>query len=97
MDSIVFDATCGCLIVSGEFTVYQAQQARDALVDAKRGGQLCSLDLGAVTEIDTSAVQLLLRLPQGVKITQASDAVHKVFTLLSLQDRLQDGLQEQAT
>lgn len=50
----------GHLTISGELTIYAANDAKDRLIEAIRVHGCVRLDLSGVTEIDTSGLQLLL-------------------------------------
>jgi len=60
MDSFHFDPENHRLAISGELTIYQAGEARAALLNALEQGPLLEIDLGGVTELDTAGLQLLL-------------------------------------
>ena len=78
-----------------EFTIAQAESCRQALLDRLSacgdGQPFGTLDLGAVTRIDTAAVQILLALRrtlagggQALRIHPASAAVHDALGLYGL-------------
>ncbi len=78
-----------------EFTIAQAESCRQALLDrlsaCSDGQPFGTLDLGAVTRIDTAAVQILLALRrtlagggQALRIHPASSAVHDALGLYGL-------------
>lgn len=55
-----FDADTGCLSVTGELTIYQANAAAEGLRRAHATGALRCVDLAGVTEVDTAGLQFLL-------------------------------------
>lgn len=88
------------LRLDGELTIYRAQDLRQLLLEALAGPDGLQLDLGEVSEMDSSAVQLLLAARQEAlaagktfAILLASDPVRQVLTLLGLEDLLQETAQ----
>ncbi len=89
-----FDALTGCLSFRGELTIYEANSASEHLCQAFATGGLRQVDLGAVTELDTAGLQILLlarRLEsQGserVALINHSEAVREVFELANLESQ----------
>lgn len=84
MESFQYDVCQGALIVRGELTIYQIGEALEALRSALKNGQLETLDLAEVTEIDTAGLQWLLmarkRAPQ-VRLVNCSEPVAEIFAL----------------
>ena len=90
--------TPSVLILDGELTIYRAQEVRECLLQAL--GQAVpglALDLSGVSEMDSSAVQLLLaaRLEaqaagRRFAVVAASEAVQQVLALLGLESLLQE-------
>ena len=88
-------AAVSVLALTGELSIYQAQELKKTLLDALRPGATLALDLSGVTMLDTSGVQLLLlaqrtaQAQQGnVCITQPSAPVREVLELLRLHTQL---------
>ena len=88
----------GVLVVGPELTVAFAAQWRDALLDTMttRSGNL-HLDLAAVSEFDSSGLQLLLATSNSLAarghalvITAAAAAVRDALTVFGLQALLSD-------
>lgn len=84
------------LRLDGELTIYRAQEVHQRLLEALARPEGLQLDLGEVSEMDSSAVQLLLAarleaLAAGKTfvIPLASDPVRQVLALLGLEDLLQ--------
>lgn len=84
-------ATGERLSLDGEMTIGRAVELKQALLGALGGRGPLDLDLGAVTDLDTAGVQLLL-LARAVatarqkpfKVVAASPAVQQVLGLLDL-------------
>jgi anti-anti-sigma factor len=85
------------LVLGPDLGIAQAAACRESLLAAVKGttGAL-RLDLGGVTDIDSSALQLLLatehslqRQGRALQLVAASDAVHSALQVLGLQDRWQ--------
>lgn len=75
----------------GEMTVYSAAENKESIMDALRAATVLEIDLTAVTEIDSSGLQLLVlakreaeRQQKSVKITGHSEAVIDAFDLCKL-------------
>lgn len=77
-----FDADQQQLRISGDLSIYHANDIKAALLD--RPG--ISLDLGGVGEMDSAGLQLLLLAIRdaGVRVSTASDAVHEALRLTGL-------------
>ena len=83
------------LALTGELSIYQAQELKKTLLDAVQPGATLALDLSGVTALDTAGVQLLLlaqrtaQARQGdVRVTQPSAPVREVLALLRLDAQL---------
>ncbi|WP_022978917.1 STAS domain-containing protein [Ideonella sp. B508-1] len=92
--------TAQVLRLDGELTIYRAQEVRQLLLETLARPEGLQLDLGEVSEMDSSAVQLLLAARQEALaagktfvILQASDPVGQVLALLGLEDLLQETAQ----
>lgn len=79
------------LYPEGEMTIYRAADLKPALLDALVQGDEIELDLSAVSELDTSGVQLLMLMKReavaagkALKLSGHSPAVLEVFELLDL-------------
>jgi anti-sigma B factor antagonist len=75
----------------GEMTIYNAADFKPALLDALAQSDDIELDLSAVSELDTSGVQLLMLMKReavgagkSLKLSGHSPAVLEVFELLGL-------------
>jgi anti-anti-sigma factor len=89
----VMTASAAVVRVEGEFTIYRAAELKPALLVGGDGP--LEIDLGAVTEIDTAGVQLLLlaqrearAVSRPFRLTGASPAVREGLALLGLAQRL---------
>lgn len=85
------DAACLRLYPEGEMTIYQIADLKPALLDALAQSDEIELDLAAVSELDTSGVQLLMLMKReavaagkALKLSGHSPAVLEVFELLGL-------------
>lgn len=82
-----FNPDTGCLIITGELTIYQANATAEELRGAYASGALKKIDLSRVTELDTAGLQLLLvaeRLPgneETVVLVNYSEPVQAVLKL----------------
>jgi len=79
------------LYPEGEMTIYQAIDLKSALLDALAQSDEIELDLSAVSELDTSGVQLLMLMKReavaagkALKLSGHSAAVLEVFEILDL-------------
>jgi anti-sigma B factor antagonist len=79
------------LYPEGEMTIYHAADLKPALLAALEQSDAIEFDLSAVTELDTSGVQLLMLMKReavdagkALKLTGHSAAVLEVFELLGL-------------
>jgi len=79
------------LYPEGEMTIYQVTELKHALLDALAHSDEIELDLSAVSELDTSGVQLLMLMKReavasgkALKLSGHSAAVLEVFELLGL-------------
>ncbi len=84
-------STPHALRLDGELTIYRAQELRQTLLDALAQPGDLQLDLSEVSELDSSAVQLLLAtrldaLAAGKQfaIPAASEPVRQVLDLMGL-------------
>lgn len=89
-----FNASVGSLLFKGELTIYEASAAFENLCLAFATGELRSVDLAGVTELDTAGLQILLmalRLQapdnEPVSLINQSEAVRQVFELVALESR----------
>ncbi len=79
---------------SGDLTIAEAAETRDALALALTTSETLELDLGALENIDVAGLQVLLALlleKHPVSLTNPSEALRKVVRLLhieALQSRL---------
>ncbi|MDP5240250.1 STAS domain-containing protein [Uliginosibacterium sp. 31-16] len=80
--------------LSGDLTIAEAAETRDALALALTTSETLDLDLGALENIDVAGLQVLLALlleKHPVRLTNPSEALRKVVGLLhieALQNRL---------
>lgn len=78
------------LCISGELTIYAAAELHRTLLDSLGACDRLELDLGAVTELDTSGLQQLVLLCREAKATGKSlhiehgDATREVLALCRL-------------
>lgn len=79
------------LSLEGDLTIYQAVELKRQLMDFLAGAQAPCLDLSAVTEMDTSGLQLLLLAQHSaaaagkpLRFTSPSRAVAEVLSLCHL-------------
>lgn len=80
-----------CLQPEGEMTIYHTSTIKAALLDALAQSHEVELDLSAVSELDTSGVQLLMLMKReavaagkALQLSGHSPAVLEVFELLGL-------------
>ncbi|MFT3736790.1 MAG: STAS domain-containing protein [Rhodocyclaceae bacterium] len=85
------------LKLEGEITIYRAEEIRQALIAALETQRSIALDLSAVTELDTTGVQLLLAARrtaqtrgQALHLTNHSAAVVEVFETLDIAAQFDD-------
>jgi anti-sigma B factor antagonist len=85
------EGTRTCLYPEGEMTIYQAAELKPALFDALAASSALEIDLSAVSELDTSGVQLLMLLKnvaaandKTLRLSGHSAAVLEVFDMFSL-------------
>ena len=85
------EATRTTLRIEGEMTIYRAAELKPALIAPLAAKAELEVDLSAVTEIDTTGVQLLMLAKQtaqkervGLHLVGHSPAVLEVFELLNL-------------
>lgn len=79
------------LRIEGEMSIYRAAELKQTLLESlDRAGEL-EIDLGAVTELDSAGVQILmlakrqaLATQRKLRLTAHSPAVLEVFELLNL-------------
>lgn len=86
-----FTGDAGCLVIKGELTIYQANEAAESLRGAFATGALERIDLAGVTELDCAGLQLLLvanRLrvddKKSVCLVNASQPVRDAMALCGL-------------
>lgn len=82
-----FNADSGCLTVTGELTIYQANAAAEGLRAAYASGALRRVDLSKVTEVDTAGLQFLLlaeRLSDDERPVELVSCSHPVRDALEL-------------
>lgn len=79
------------LRIDGEFTIYRATELKPMLLNALGQSNALEIDLSAVTELDTSGVQLLIlakkeahKLHKEMHLVAHSPAVLEVFDMLDL-------------
>lgn len=96
-NALRFDAKTGRLRITGELTIYQAAAAKAELLKAMDSGRLREIDLGAVTELDTAGLQLLLLAKrtaaergEALQLVNHSEPVLDVLTLLNVDAALGD-------
>lgn len=97
MQNFKYDALQGSLVIRGELTIYQISEALEALRSAIENGQLKTIDLAEVTEIDTAGLQFLLaaeKISQSkyepVQLVKCSQPVVDVFVLAGCAQHLSD-------
>lgn len=86
--------------IEGEMSVYRAAELKPALLEPAMleptlGGGVLELDLSAVTEIDSTGLQLLLLARRealarqgGLRVVAQSPAIAEMLALLQLDERL---------
>jgi|TARA_B100000315_G_scaffold254512_1_gene295718 anti-anti-sigma factor len=81
--------------INGDMTIYQAQEHKDALLEAVRGGDQLAIDLSDVEEFDSAGFQLLwlakqeaARLQKKLHLTGCSPSVAGVLDLFGMDDKL---------
>lgn len=86
------------IALAGEQTIYQARETQQQLSSALHDAAELSIDLAAVTEVDSSLLQILLwlknegtRLNKSVHLLNPSAALLHVVTLLGLEAQLTFG------
>jgi len=84
--------------ISGNMTVYDASDLKQALLAHTVAGQPVELDLSQVHEIDTAGLQLLLLLQRrcGVRVVACSPTVRGVLSLCHLDGLTADATPEEA-
>lgn len=92
------DGRCRRLRLSGELTIYQAEAAKRALLDALAANAALELDLSAVGEIDSTGIQLLLLLQREARAAgrtlafgAQSEAVRELVALFELGEAVGEG------
>lgn len=85
--------------VDGELTIYTAAECRQQLLDHLQQCDDLTVDLSAVSEMDSAGLQVLLVLKKqadkagcGLQLVQHSPAVLEVFEVLDLQAHFGDPL-----
>lgn len=75
----------------GELTIFRSMELKELLLPVAECGGSVALNLGAVSEVDTAGVQLLLSLKHSievgggvVQIASASPAIHEALNLLGM-------------
>ena len=81
--------------IEGEMSVYRAAELKPALLEPAMGGGVLELDLSAVTEIDSTGLQLLLLARRealarqgGLCVVAQSPAIAEMLALLQLDEHL---------
>ncbi len=81
--------------IEGEMSVYRAAELKPALLGPALAGGLLELDLSAVTEIDSTGLQLLLLARReasarqgGLRVVAQSPAIVEMLALLQLDECL---------
>ncbi len=79
--------------IDGELTIYTTGEYREALLESCHSHQGMELDLGQVTEMDASGLQLLVALNQhlgrtegGLRLPNPSETVREVLELTRAAD-----------
>ncbi len=79
------------LAIEGDLTIYRAAELREAILAAQDGAECLVIDLGAVEEIDTAGLQLLVLAKRqalagghALRLVNHSRAVLEVFEMLDL-------------
>lgn len=87
------------LRMEGEFTIYNAQEIRNGLVEHLAANDEIELDLSGITEMDTAGFQLLLatkregtRLGKAVRYVSHSQAALEVIDLFDMAAQFGDPL-----
>ncbi|MBI5562697.1 MAG: STAS domain-containing protein [Deltaproteobacteria bacterium] len=77
--------------LAGEFNIYQAAECKERLAGCLAGARTMEIDLGGVTEIDTSCIQILIlgkreagRLGKGFRLSVLSGAVETALDIYNL-------------
>lgn len=75
----------------GELTIFRSMELKELLLTVAECGGSVALNLGAVSEVDTAGIQLLLSLKHSieagggvVQIASASPAIHEALHLLGM-------------
>jgi anti-anti-sigma factor len=63
----VTETTPGALSLAGEMTILDAAQIKTALLQSLGAAEQLDIDLSAITELDTSGVQLMLMLQREAR------------------------------
>lgn len=86
-------------VVHGELNIYSAAQVREELLHSLGSHRQLEIDLGAVSDLDSTGVQILLvlkreaqRLGKQLAFIHHSPAVREVLDLLNLVGELGDPL-----
>ncbi len=84
------------LVIDGELTIHTAGDRKVELLALLERGDALTVDLSAVTELDTAGLQLLLltrreatQLGKTLEITAASNAVTEALAIVHLDARLE--------
>lgn len=84
------------LVIDGELTIHTAGDRKTELLALLERGDTLTVDLSAVTELDTAGLQLLLltrreatQLGKTLEITAASNAVTEALAIVHLDARLE--------
>lgn len=79
------------LRIEGEMTIYRANELKLSVLDSLSKAQALEIDLGAVSELDSAGIQVLmlakkqaLEKKQELRLVSHSPAVLEVFELLNL-------------
>lgn len=90
------------LELGGELTVYQATEIKTTLVAALQGHSVLEFRLGAVGEIDTAGLQLLILIKREAmamkktfRMVERSHAVTEIIGLFDMDEFFDDAIQTQ--
>jgi anti-sigma B factor antagonist len=75
------------ILVSGEMNIYSAREAHDRLLPMLRDAKAPALDLGKVTDFDSSGLQVL------IVAGREADAAGKKLTLVAISSAVRDVLE----
>lgn len=85
------ETTPGTLALAGEMTIFDAAEIKTSLLQSLMAATTLDIDLSAITELDTSGVQVMLMLQREARIQDKclhwsghSPCVARVLDLLNL-------------